>query len=56
MKYEEVYLRAYETVGDAKQSPGRYFDFYNTRRPHSALDRKTLDKVYYVSQPLSKAA
>ena len=56
VKYEEVYLRAYETVGDAKQSLGRYFDFYNTCRPHSALDRKAPDKVYYVSQPLPKAA
>jgi putative transposase len=56
VKYEEVYLRAYETVSHARQSLGRYFDFYNTRRPHSALDRKTPDKVYYPSLPLPKAA
>jgi putative transposase len=56
VKYEEVYLRAYETVGDAKQSLGRHFDFYSTRRPNSALDRKTPEKVYYISQPLPKAA
>jgi len=56
VKYEEVYLRAYETVADAKQSLGRYFAFYNTRRPHSALDRRTPDKVYYPALPLPKAA
>jgi putative transposase len=56
VKYEEVYLRAYETVSHAKQSLSRYIDFYNTRRPHSALDRKTPDKVYYPSLPLPKAA
>ena len=38
VKYEEVYLRAYETVGEARSSIGRYLDFYNGRRPHSSLD------------------
>jgi transposase InsO family protein len=38
VKYEEVYLRAYETVGEARNSIGRYLDFYNRRRPHSSLD------------------
>ena len=56
VKYEEVYLRAYETVNHARQSLGRYFDFYNTRRPHSALDRQTPDKVYFPQLPLPKAA
>ena len=35
VKYEEVYLRAYEGVSDARASIGRYLDFYNGRRPHS---------------------
>jgi len=39
VKYEEVYLRAYETVSAARSGLARYFQFYNTRRPHSALDR-----------------
>ena len=39
VKYEEVYLRAYESVGEARDSIGRYLDFYNGRRPHSSLDR-----------------
>ena len=37
VKYEEVYLRAYEGVSDARASIGRYLDFYNGRRPHSSL-------------------
>ena len=42
IKYEEVYLRAYETVGEARSSIGRYLDFFNTQRPHQALDIKCL--------------
>ena len=38
-KYEEVCLKAYESVCQAKASHGRYFEFYNTERPHSRLDR-----------------
>lgn len=54
VKYEEVYLRAYGSVSHARTSLGRYFTFWNTRRPHSVLDRQTPDKVYL--QPLPKAA
>jgi len=56
VKYEEVYLRAYESVSHARQSLGRYFEFYNTRRPHTALDRGTPDAVYFQPLPLPKAA
>lgn len=38
VKYEEVYLKAYATVTEARASLARYFEFYNHRRPHSALD------------------
>ena len=41
VKYEEVYLRAYDSVGEARASIGRYLDFYNGRRPHSSLDGTT---------------
>jgi hypothetical protein len=34
VKYEEVYLRAYQSVSEARHSIGRYLDFYNGRRPH----------------------
>ena len=44
IKYEEVYLKAYEDVPEARQSIGRYIDFYNARRPHTALDRRTPDR------------
>ena len=51
VKYEEVYLHAYDSVGHAKTALTRYFDFYNRRRPHTALDRLTPDQVYF-NQPL----
>lgn len=47
IKYEEVYLHAYKTVSDARLGIGRYLAFYNSRRPHSSLDRKTPDQVYF---------
>ena len=51
VKYEEVYLHAYDTVPDARASIGKYLTFYNSRRPHSSLDRKTPDQAYF-SQPM----
>ena len=56
VKYEEVYLHAYDSVAGAKAGIGKYFDFYNRRRPHTALDRQTPDTVYFDSQPLAAAA
>jgi putative transposase len=47
IKYEEVYLRAYASVPEARASLTRYIDhFYNARRPHSSLDRQTPDEAY----------
>ena len=45
IKYEEVYLRAYDSVGEARASLGRYLDFYNGKRPHSSLDARTPDRT-----------
>ena len=56
IKYEEVYLHAYDSVSAAKAGIARYVAFYNTRRPHSSLDRQTPDMVYFNSQPLAAAA
>jgi putative transposase len=56
VKYEEVYLRAYETVAEARSSIGRYLDFYNSRRPHSSLDDRTPDQAYFDLPPLRAAA
>lgn len=47
VKYEEIYLHAYETVGMARALIGRYLSFYNRRRPHSILDRRTPDQAYF---------
>ena len=56
VKYEEVYLHAYDTVSAAKAGLDRYFRFYNNRRPHSSLDRQTPDQFYFDSLPLPMAA
>ena len=56
VKYEEVYLRAYDSVSDARASIGGYLGFYNGRRPHSSLDGATPDQAYFNSLPLRSAA
>jgi putative transposase len=59
VKYEEVYLHAYDSVPDAIAGIGKYFALNNTGRPHSALDRKTPDHVHFKSfnpLPLALAA
>jgi putative transposase len=56
VKYEEVYLHAYETVSAARAGLARYLDFYNTRRPHSTLDGMTPDEFYFASLPATRKA
>jgi putative transposase len=56
VKYEEVYLRAYDSVGEARASIDRYLEFYNERRPHSSLDRRTPDEAYFQPLPYAAAA
>jgi putative transposase len=56
IKYEEVYLKAYGSVGEARASIGRYPNFYNGRRPHSSLDRQTPDQAYFNWRPQVAAA
>ena len=56
VKYEEVYLRAYETVADARTLFGRYLDFFNSKRPHSSLGARTPDQVYITQLPPLAAA
>ena len=55
VKYEEVYLHAYEGVSEARQSIGRYIAFYNTKRPHVALDGRAPDQAYFDPLPLRTA-
>lgn len=56
VKYEEVYLHAYDTVSAARAGIGRYLMFYNQRRPHSSLARLTPDQVYFNQPPLTQVA
>ena len=56
VKYEEVYLRAYDSVSEARASIGRYLDFYNRKRPHSSLDARTPDRAYFDHLPQIAAA
>src|SRR5258708_7084222 len=52
VKYEEVYLRGYDSVSEARASIGRSLDFYNSRRPHSSLDGAPPDQAYFTTLPL----
>ena len=57
VKYEEVYLHAYDSVSVARNGIARYFKFYNTRRPHSSLDGQTPDQAYHIKpKPILAAA
>jgi putative transposase len=56
VKDEEVYLRAYDSVAEAKASIGRYLAFYNSKRPHSSLDARTPDRAYLDHLPQVAAA
>jgi len=56
LKYEEVYLRAYDTVSEARASIARYLAFYNGRRPHTALADRTPDAAYFATRELKAAA
>ena len=56
VKYEHVYLHAYESVSDARQQLARHFEFYNARRPHSSLGGQTPDTAYFGNREIKHAA
>jgi putative transposase len=56
IKYEEVYLHAYDTASTARAGIGRYISFFNQQRPHSSLNRQTPDQVYFNRLPETLAA
>jgi putative transposase len=56
VKYEEVYLKAYENVAEARASLGGYLQFYNGKRPHMSLKNQTPDQVYFDNQTMAVAA
>ncbi len=50
LKYECIYLHAFESGSEVRQGLKRWIDFYNTQRPHSSLDDKTPSEAYW-NQP-----
>ena len=56
VKYEEVYLKAYENARQARRGLGTYFAFYNSRRRHHSLDRQAPDQLYFNLTRLPQAA
>lgn len=56
IKYERVYLRAYDSVSAARADLAQFIDWYNTARPHSNLDDQTPDQAYWALLPVMKAA
>lgn len=56
VKYEEVYLKGYESISEARRELGAYFDFYNMRRRHQGLEDRTPDEVYWSTLRTEKTA
>jgi putative transposase len=56
VKYQDVYLKAYSSIAEARQGLREYFEFYNSRRRHQSLDRRTPDDVYWSTLPQKVAA
>jgi len=56
VKYEDIYLHAYETVSELRAAMGSYFSFYNTGRPHQSLEYRTPDEVYFATNIIKTAA
>ena len=56
IKYEEVYLKAYQTVAEARTGINAYLEFYNRQRPHQALGYRTPAEVYQHGQEERGAA
>jgi putative transposase len=56
VKYEEVYLKAYDSVAEARDSLGQYIEFYNGKRPHSSHGGRTPDQAYFDNLPKAVAA
>jgi len=56
VKYQDVYLKAYSSIAEAREGLREYFEFYNGRRRHQSLDRRTPDDVYWSTLPKTKVA
>ena len=56
VKYQDVYLKAYSSIAEVRKGLGDYFEFYNTKRRHQSLDRRTPDDVYWSTLPQMQVA
>ena len=56
VKYEDIYLHAYETVSEVRAALTSYFSFYNVDRPHQSLEYRTPDEMYFATDTIKKAA
>ena len=56
VKYEDIYLHAYETVREVRDALTSYFGFYNAGRPHQSLAYRTPDEMYFATNTIKKAA
>jgi putative transposase len=56
VKYQDVYLKAYGSIAEARSGLKEYFEFYNRQRRHQSLDRKTPDEVYWTTLPQMQVA
>lgn len=56
VKYENIYLYGYETMGEVREGLKEYFEFYNCKRPHDGLNRRTPDQAYFDSENMGIAA
>ncbi len=56
VKYQDVYLKAYSSIAEVRKGLGVYFEFYNSRRRHQSLDRRTPDDVYWSILPKMQVA
>jgi len=56
VKYEDVYLKAYDSISAVREGLTKYFEFYNGKRRHQGLDRKTPDNVYWSILPQKQVA
>lgn len=56
VKYQDVYLKAYESIAETRKGLIKYFDFYNINRRHQSLDRRTPDDVYWSTLPQMQVA
>src|SRR5512147_2403135 len=56
VKYQDVYLKAYSSIAEVRKGLRKYFEFYNSRRRHQSLDRRTPDDVYWSTLPKTQVA